>query len=509
MNFFEFSNESILGKELRWNLYDEFSSGRGFGVFQIKNIQIFGFEEHLANSPTNKSVNFRYFDLFTVFFCSQLGFKWLSLFIASSFSSREATLYKYLNFRSSSLVLGDCIVSQWFRESSTHSLFSGSIHSKFSVFFLGLKIIGFAGMATQICRKNRSIQFFFIDETTGKAEALRRVFCTFSEMEELRFDLTRTEFRVIGQCTGIDIRKFYYKKPAFYEDITKDNLSHGMSLLEALVYRETTYRYLLSVDVDISLTFPVEKAKVRQKSVVIFLATISDAQYLFGIGPYADLHHWLMHSVEVARALGYLVYVKIHPGMSRQTGYAAKDRAYLRYLRDYFGVRETGTIIEETDCQEVFFLDSRISIRELSKGLPEFICITPHGSVAAEAGFLGHRAIVNANSQFGLEDKFVEIVSSPSDLKKILSVDRSSRAKLVIDRSLGCYVWFIMIRCNKYFTDELLSELGCDKVSSELIDDLLNQNLSDPIFQKRFSDACRIFVKSRIQLSQRQEIDNV
>lgn len=508
MVFLEVSNKSALGKEVRRNLYNEFCDDNDPEIVKIKRVNLFGFKIDLYRDQSYCSSARKFFDLISVIFYIKLIFRWLLVVVCSLVSSREHTLFRYLEFRFDSLLLGDCILSQWFRESGTNCVFTGSLASKLSVLFIGCKVLGYVVVGAQIVRTRTDIPFFFMDETTGKTEALRRVFCVFSNMAEIRFNQLTQKFGVINQCIGVDIRKFYHQKAACYEDISEEELKRGQSMLRALVYREVTYRYLVSSDVDTSVVFPTQDPNLTKKAVVIFLATISDAQYLFGVGPYADLHHWLMHSIKISLRYGYSVYIKIHPAMYRSTGFSAKDQAYLRFLRNQFDVSDYGTVVEKTRFADVFFVDSSISVRELSKGLPRFICLTPHGSVAAEAAFLGHRAIVNVNSQFGVEDKFVEITSDLSDLDAFLSNEPPSYTRRDIARSLGCYIWFMMIRCNDHFTDEILERMGGSDISSELIDDWLNQKLVDPIFRKKFSTICANFVKSRVEYSKRTEIDN-
>ena len=66
---------------------------------------------------------------------------------------------------------------------------------------------------------------------------------------------------------------------------------------------------------------------------------------------------------------------------------------------------------------KLIFVSEKLSVKELSKTFPYFLCITQHGSVAAECAHLGHLSLVANNSQFSKEDEFVQILKSAKELQ--------------------------------------------------------------------------------------------
>ena len=71
-------------------------------------------------------------------------------------------------------------------------------------------------------------------------------------------------------------------------EIQAKDIKLAKEKLTALVNRTVQYQYLRSVDIDLKITLGLTPTSPK-KTVIIFLATLSDAQYLYGIGPFPSL----------------------------------------------------------------------------------------------------------------------------------------------------------------------------------------------------------------------------
>ncbi len=121
------------------------------------------------------------------------------------------------------------------------------------------------------------------------------------------------------------------------------------------------------------------------------------------------MHGFQKAFVDYAIELGLNVVVKPHPAMFKNNEYARKDRDYFELLLNMYPCHLSSQIQSLNPLHRgVFFVDSRSSVVELARVFPGFMCVTQHGSVAAECGAMNLMSVVGENSQYFDGDAFVK-----------------------------------------------------------------------------------------------------
>lgn len=324
-------------------------------------------------------------------------------------------IYALLSIELNNILIGDCILSAYYRSTKTNI----KVQKNFEVFFF--VVIKYYTISQNLQAVHREIQYhnskilLLCHETTGVEEAVRR-YCVNQRVSELFYSEHHKGFRLISGHNGISLRRLTSLNQSVYKSINRNQLAEAKEKIGNLVNRTIQYDYLKETDVDTDakleiLPFP------KKKAVIIFLSTLSDAQYLYGIGPFPSLDEFHEQLIEYFLAKDFIVVIKPHPAMFKANDYSKKDQDYYRYLEAKYSVRPTANNIKmSAKFENIFFVSDKISVKELSRVFPGFLCITQHGSVAAECAHLGHLSLVAHNSQFTEEDSFVEILKTPGDL---------------------------------------------------------------------------------------------
>jgi len=338
------------------------------------------------------------------------------------FLKTEQFISYLLHQRLEGVVVGDCILSAYQRNLQTKIIISKNIELFLFIMISCLKIL----TNFRQTRKNTETQsdtryLIYCFETTGTEEAIRR-FCIRRGAAELRYSGHHKGFRLYSGYDGIALKKNENLNLLARIELKKSDLEKAKTRLCSFVERTSQYDYLKSVDVDMKVRLDFDEVSPKS-SVVLFLATVSDAQYLYGVGPFPtlDLFHEAM--IKFFLSKNYYVIVKPHPAMLKNKDYAAKDRKYYEILLNRWKVNIENThLMRSRVNNKLLFVSERLSVKELSRTFSEFLCITQHGSVAAECAYLGHLSLVAENSQFSTADKFVEILQNFSQLS--LKLDR-------------------------------------------------------------------------------------
>lgn len=314
--------------------------------------------------------------------------------------------------------IGDCILSDYYRSINTNIIPRPNCET---FFFVCKSIISY----------NLNIRFFnvlisryqnlylYSSETTGRDEFIRRV-CISNNVNEIRYSIFHLGFRTFKGWNGVGLRKATRLRKDVYNTIGTKELEAGERKIRSLVSREECYEYMKSIDVDLS--YKLEMKPFSPKStVVIFLSTLSDAQYLYGIGPYNSLNLFHDSIIETFLNLKYNVVVKAHPSMFKDKEYCIKDRKYYNYILQKWKVNQFKKNILRSSINDcLYFVDNKISVQSLKISFPEFMCVTQHGSVATECSFLNIFSVVASNSQYIDQDKFVFILKKESDIPLIV-----------------------------------------------------------------------------------------
>ncbi|WP_152630564.1 hypothetical protein [Thalassospira sp. HJ] len=343
-----------------------------------------------------------------------------SLKIAPLFAlNRKRLIFSLLSLTKEEIVIGDCILSAYQRNNKTRvtlgrniELFLFVVASYFSI------IVNIRRLAVEI-KKDGGAKYFFCHETTGIEETLRR-YCIVRGMIEIRYSKHHKGFRLFSGFDGVALRKQEKFNLQAGQAIEEAEIQVAKEKLSSLVDRTVQYAYLKSVDVDLNVTLSCSP-KAPKTTVVIFLATLSDAQYLYGVGPYPSLDTFQESLLEFFLAKDMNVVVKPHPAMMKNKDYAEKDRSYYRSLLRKWDAQDDDEYVKRSSLNnKLIFVSEKLSVKELSKKFPSFLCVTQHGSVAAECAHLGHLSLVGKNSQFSEQDKFVEILEDADELQEKL-----------------------------------------------------------------------------------------
>ena len=398
------------------------------------------------------------------------------------YSSREEFVSSVLGFKYKGLVVGDCIVSSFFRSPNTPVL------PKLSVKFILYLLASIPQLSYQIrCLKkalsnyNAEGSLFFGFETTGFDEVARR-YMVDSGYCEIRYSELHQGFRIFKGFTGIDLRKSLAYRKFFYETLSPEEISIGKNSIYELVERKVQYSYLKDNDVSTDMEIGLQSFPAKN-TVILFLATLSDAQYLYGNSPFGDLHGFQEGIIKWGLSNGLNVVVKPHPGMYKEKDYTIKDRKYFEGLRKDWCISGYAENIERsTKDSRLYFVDSKLSVKELSKIFPDFLCATQHGSVAAECAYIGHLGLVAINSQFFAEDKFVAQVDSKAALEGVLRRWQNFKG-LGSDglESLSKYSYLNNVKCQPLFASRVFYKTVPENVDSAYVETWLADYLEpDP-----------------------------
>ena len=143
-------------------------------------------------------------------------------------------------------------------------------------------------------------------------------------------------------------------------------------------------------------------------SVIVFLHSFTDAQYMFGLDGFDDLYHWTIFTIDTCLMNKSInrVLIKPHPALDDilcPGDIVAFDRIFKKYKGN----------------PRVIFLDKHCSlVALLKKG--KLYGITHHGSVAEEIVYLKQPVIASAYAGWGVNYPFVKAWKTVEEYKNIL-----------------------------------------------------------------------------------------
>ena len=143
-------------------------------------------------------------------------------------------------------------------------------------------------------------------------------------------------------------------------------------------------------------------------TVVIFLHSFDDAQYIFGLDGFEDLYEWTVVTINEClgnREIGRVL-IKEHPNIDLAT--FPSDKHAVRRLRSCFQHEP-----------KIEFIDRRTNIKTLTS-LGLVYGITHHGSVAEELVAVGLPVIASSTAPWGKNYPFLRLWDSPSEYVAIL-----------------------------------------------------------------------------------------
>lgn len=319
--------------------------------------------------------------------------------------------------------VGDCFLSDYLRSHRSSGYMKISALFFLKMFLFYYRIYSFGFKVNNIEKYKYDGDYFFCNETTYIAEAKRRVLIRYG-YKEIRFESLSGKIEILPPLYGYEIRNRKDKIETIYESFTWNDLEKARNKIKNLVFRDETYRYMLNgdVDKDCKINF-VDSYLPKEKTVVIYMHAVSDAQFIYGKDCFIDLHDWLVKVIEIASRLNIPVCVKLHPSFYNEDHNYISDRKYLKYLSelfevDLFSVNKNDVV--KTNKHDLAFIGYAVPITKVSEEFDDFLCVTHHGSVACEAAYLGHKVIVSNSSPYNQNDKFVNGYSSLGELEELM-----------------------------------------------------------------------------------------
>ena len=377
---------------------------------------------------------------------------------------------KFMEFDFQGIKIGDCILNAYLRQDNCEG-FLKIDKAFFKVVIVSILQASIAySFLFFINRKRFSSKNFICNEVTYVPEIYRRILLDFN-FTEIRYEPFLNKITHLPSMYGYEIR---HRKDLYFsikESLTVENRKQGEDKLSSLVNREETYYYMSKSDVDLELK--VDFSEVNNKyennrKSVVFMHAVSDAQYLFGTDCFIDLHDWLMTSVKLLKNNNILPVIKLHPSFfSEQHDYPV-DKKYLHFMStiaelDLFSLPDNQPVFSEK--LGVYFLSHKISLMELSNGLPNFLCISHHGSIVCEAAFLNHVSMSSYRSPYYIEDNsFVEMYETVDEYNSLMVAWLNDNILQTNDKkdNLFDYIYIKYIKSNVVLLSEYFLPLKVD-----------------------------------------------
>lgn len=270
-------------------------------------------------------------------------------------------------------------------------------------------------------------KLFYCPETGYTNESIRRLLLNFG-YTELRLDYKSNKIQKIeDQLIGPEIEKRNY---SIHIDDSNENIVEGEKILNRLVNRSYTIPIMDGFDVDTALKLNTNlekiefsKFKIPRNTAVIFLHMVSDIQYYFGTDCFNDLHDWLIKSISLLNDRNLQIIIKLHPGYFNNNYPYPGDRNYLYFLNKYFEIDIENISVGEilsTKYKNIYFINHKISVSEISNTFTDFLCITHHGTAAIECAYLKHISILSIASPYEKKLSFIEHYSTIEEYELLI-----------------------------------------------------------------------------------------
>ena len=401
------------------------------------------------------------------FFCS---YKFLfNYFYLSLFQSRRKKLYYLLHLKYNGILVGDCILSQYYRNVN-FPIYPNNIHLLYYYYIFLLKVNIIDHKINAIRRKYNGDILLFAFETTGYQEIVRRI-CNKNSIDSIWYSIYDSAFVRWRNKDGVYLRKGIPLREKIYNNLSEKEINIGKESINQLVDRTKKYIYLRTTDIDINqkISFPKQSSK---STIILFLSSISDAQYIYGIGPSPTLTDFDNDVIERSLGMGFNVVVKPHPGMLKEKDFSAKDRFYFDQLKNKWKPITVSQNLQQSSVnKKIFFSSHALSVMELNTVFPDFLCISQHGSVIAEAAFKNLFTCAASNSKYFHLDSFVRILNSFKEYSKIIQEWQNFKTYTEEQRiSLYKFSFVNHVSCQRLFPSEVFGNLFPADIDSSYAD---------------------------------------
>lgn len=222
--------------------------------------------------------------------------------------------------------------------------------------------------------------------------------------------------------------------------------------LAALVNREETYEGMNRKGGDINPNVKLRSGPEFSAAAAIFLHAISDAQYIYGVSCFLDLHDWLMSTIQICRTQKIPLIIKCHPSLFNPDLNYPVDQIYLRRLKNIFGVNPGKMATDEisaTKVPEVYFVHHTCPPQSLTSRIPRVLFLTHHGSIATEAAFLGQSVICSRTGPYPANVRFVHQYSTMEEYEHLVQKWKNGNLELSKAARRDLVRWAAKRRFNK------------------------------------------------------------
>jgi hypothetical protein len=152
-----------------------------------------------------------------------------------------------------------------------------------------------------------------------------------------------------------------------------------------------------------------ELTNLNGVTVILYLHSFTDAQYVYGYDGYHDLMDWCLSTISLLNSNEYISKVVVKPHPESTSTYHPGDSIANKYLKSQL-----------SKFDKVEWADFHFDVNHIvSKGL--VVGITHHGSVAEELVFKKIPVIASTNSYWGEEYKFGYWWKNVKDYENLIS----------------------------------------------------------------------------------------
>jgi hypothetical protein len=188
-------------------------------------------------------------------------------------------------------------------------------------------------------------------------------------------------------------------------------------------------------------------------SIILYLHSFTDAQYVYGYDGYTDLMDWAFRTISILNSNKHVskVIIKPHPGINPV--YHPGDVIANKYLRSRF-----------SSFAKVQWADFHFDVKNIkSSGL--VVGITHHGSVAEELVFSGIPVIASTYSPWGEEYKFGYWWNNPKEYEILISNKSITELVVTITQTNELYRYAI----DQYFNINSNTNFDIDSIWQDFL----------------------------------------
>jgi len=291
-------------------------------------------------------------------------------------------------------------------------------------------------------------KIFLIPEPVYHDESLRRLLLRRGFTEIRQNPATGRLIMLKKQPWGPRIMfKFFLSR-----NIQKRHLPKVEKELAALVSRQETYEGMSRAEGDINPNVELRSGPEFSAAAAIFLHAISDAQYIYGISCFLDLHDWLMSTIKISKTQKIPLIIKCHPSLFNPDLNYPVDKMYLRRLQKTFGIypeKISADEISATRVPGVYFIHHTCPPKSLTSKIPRVLFLTHHGSIATEAAFLGQSVICSRAGPYPAGVRFVHQYRGMEEYEHLLKQWKNERLQTSKAGRYDLVRWAAKRRFNK------------------------------------------------------------